>query len=104
MGLGLLGWLALLLFSGCGGEEEGAVESQKIGTFSTSGGSEKGRYVFPDGSVYDGELVGSKPEGYGEQNFVNENLYVGHFRDGRAHGQARHGLHHIGHMGGSRHH
>ena len=47
----------------------------------------KGRHVFPDGSLYDGELVGGKPDGYGERRFVNENLYVGLFRDGRSHGQ-----------------
>ena len=47
---------------------------------------DKGRHIFEDGSVYEGELVRGRPNGFGNRKFQNGDHYEGQFQDGFAHG------------------
>ena len=46
----------------------------------------RGRHVFEDGTIYEGELVLGKPNGFGNRELLNGDLYEGQHKDGFAHG------------------
>ncbi|MGY8714090.1 MAG: hypothetical protein ACKVJ1_09415, partial [Verrucomicrobiia bacterium] len=46
----------------------------------------RGRHVFKDGSIYQGELVMGEPNGFGTHNLVNGDIFEGQHKDGFAHG------------------
>ena len=46
----------------------------------------RGRHVFEDGTIYEGELVLGKPNGFGTRELVNGDLYEGQHKDGFGHG------------------
>ena len=73
-------------FCGCGAENASEDRGNSLNEHSPVK-SKKGRHVFDDGSVYDGELVAGKPEGYGERRYLNDDVYIGRFREGLPHGQ-----------------
>ena len=47
----------------------------------------RGRHIFDDGTIYEGELVLGKPNGYGTRELVNGDLFEGQHKDGFAHGR-----------------
>ncbi|MEL0098353.1 MAG: hypothetical protein VW907_02210, partial [Opitutae bacterium] len=71
----------------CTPEEEYEAEapkdqvSEKLSKLAKSG-----RYVFEDGSLYEGELVMGLPDGFGTIEFVSGDLYEGQFEKGISHG------------------
>ena len=48
--------------------------------------AKNGRHIFPDGSIYEGELVMGKPNGYGVHELANGDAFEGQHKDGLAHG------------------
>jgi hypothetical protein len=86
--LGIYSFSGALIFCFCGCGAENALEDRENSLNEHSPvKSKKGRHVFDDGSVYDGELVAGKPEGYGERRYLNDDFYVGNFHEGLSHGQ-----------------
>jgi len=59
------------------------VEAQMLGTAPLSN---RGRIVLPDGSNYEGEISGGKPNGQGTGTWPDGKTYVGEFRNGQAEG------------------
>ncbi len=47
----------------------------------------EGTFAYPDGSKYEGQFLGAKPDGKGTFSFANGEKYVGQFHEGYAHGQ-----------------
>ena len=48
--------------------------------------AKSGRYIFEDGSLYEGELVLGLPDGYGVITYSSGDLYEGQFAKGSANG------------------
>lgn len=46
-----------------------------------------GRHKYPNGDIYEGELIDGKRHGRGIYKFVSGNVYEGEFVDGKRHGQ-----------------
>jgi hypothetical protein len=47
----------------------------------------KGKMVYSNGNIYEGDFVSGKPEGHGTTNFANGSIYTGQFSNGRTDGQ-----------------
>jgi hypothetical protein len=45
-----------------------------------------GKHTFDDGSVYQGDLIRGKPDGFGRREFQNGDVYEGQFEKGSFHG------------------
>ena len=75
--LGIRSFSGALIFClfGCGAENRSGDRENSLNAHSPVK-SKKGRHVFNDGSVYDGELVSGKPEGYGEKRYLNDDVYL----------------------------
>ena len=78
---------AVLIFCFCCCGTDNALDDRDDSLNEHSAVSRKGRHVFDDGSVYDGELVAGKPGGYGERRYLNDDVYIGSFHEGMPHGQ-----------------
>ena len=50
-----------------------------------------GKHTFEDGSVYQGDLIRGKPDGFGRRGFPNGDVYEGQFEKGyfQGHGTMR---------------
>ena len=50
-----------------------------------------GKYTFEDGSVYQGDLIRGRPDGFGRREFLNGDIYEGQFEKGyfQGHGTMR---------------
>ena len=77
--------LAFLLLLGCGTENEvgGSRETESSGLAKKA---KKGKQTLPDGSVYEGEMLGGKPNGYGLRKLTNGDVFDGQHKSGLAHG------------------
>ncbi len=81
-------FLLCLLFSfGCSQQDQEQEVSSTRESVSLSKEASQGRHVFEDGSIYEGELVMGKPNGYGNRKLVNGNVFEGQHKDGYGHGQ-----------------
>ena len=52
----------------------------------------KGKYTFPDGTIYEGDWVNGKPHGYGKEESNDEGtrfIHEGYWVDGKWHGKGR---------------
>jgi hypothetical protein len=47
----------------------------------------KGKMVYSNGNIYEGDFVSGIPEGYGTTNFANGSIYTGQFSNGKTDGQ-----------------
>jgi len=78
----LLNWL----FFGCSQQEDEIEVSSSRESITLNKEAMRGRHVFKDGSIYEGELVKGKPNGFGTHNLVNGDIFEGQHTDGFAHG------------------
>ena len=77
----------LLFFSfSCSEQSDKKEVSSTRESISLSKSASQGRHVFKDGSIYEGELVMGKPNGYGIRKLVNGNIFEGQHMDGHGHG------------------
>ena len=77
----------LMFLSSCSSEEDFETEAPNEQlSLKLSKQAQSGRYVFEDGSLYEGELVMGLPDGFGTIKFVSGDLYEGQFDKGMANG------------------
>jgi hypothetical protein len=48
-----------------------------------------GRYVWPDGRIFEGEYKDDQKEGFGIYTFNDGKMYRGYWKDGKQHGLAQ---------------
>lgn len=87
IGLPVVAILNCFLFWGCTTDPkiEEATSSDQIAK-KLSREAQSGRYVFEDGSLFEGELVVGLPDGYGTIKYVSGDLYEGQFAKGLSNG------------------
>ena len=73
-------------FSGCYSDVETEPEPKPKSARKTSSEENEGRYIFEDGSVYEGELAVGLPDGFGTLEYVSGNIFLGQFKEGLANG------------------
>jgi hypothetical protein len=66
-------------------EKMKAEKEKKLDEAKRKGGTAK--YVYPDGTIYDGEWKDFKPHGYGNKIWPNKSYYLGEFVNGEISGQ-----------------
>ena len=49
--------------------------------------TEKGKFIYQDGSIYFGDLVNGRPEGQGTVHYANGDQYTGGWKDNVPHGE-----------------
>ena len=54
-----------------------------------------GKHTFDDGSVYQGDLIRGKPDGFGRREFQNGDVYEGQFEKGYFQGMELSGINQI---------
>ena len=69
-------WACFLFSFSCSNTDDTIEISSKRESISLSKEAMQGRHVFEDGSIYEGELVMGKPNGYGTRKLVNGNIFV----------------------------
>lgn len=79
-------WAWFLFSFSCSETGDTLEVSSKRESISLSKEAMQGRHVFEDGSIYEGELVMGKPNGYGTRTLVSGNIFEGQHKDGFAHG------------------
>ncbi|MBT3666077.1 MAG: hypothetical protein HN548_01250 [Opitutae bacterium] len=79
-------WVYLLFSLSCSDQGDITEVSSTRESISLSKEAKQGRHVFKDGSIYEGELVMGKPNGYGTRELVNGNIFEGQHKDGYSHG------------------
>lgn len=84
--LRILGSLLFLWCFSCSPDKEDSMMNLPQESKDPSGDSEEGRHFFEDGSLYEGDLIRGKPDGYGTRVHVNSDVYEGQFRKGMEHG------------------
>ena len=85
--LPIVAFLTCFLFWGCTADpkiEEDTSSDQIAKKLSRE--AQSGRYVFEDGSLYEGELVLGLPDGYGVITYSSGDLYEGQFAKGSPNG------------------
>ena len=65
---------------------DGEYEGELVGGFMPDG---RGRMVYSDGSIYEGDWVGGQREGQGALTFPGSMIYEGGWKGGRPHGRFR---------------
>ena len=79
-------WACFLFSFSCSNTDDTLEISSKRESISLSKEAMQGRHVFEDGSIYEGELVMGKPNGYGTRKLVNGNIFEGQHKEGFGHG------------------
>lgn len=81
--------IVLVIFFGCSNQDSdpegigsGSISEREILSREAS----EGKQTLEDGSVYEGELLGGNPHGYGKRKYQNGDIYEGQFQKGMAHG------------------
>ena len=78
--------LLILFFLGCAENQNEFEVSSTRESINLNKEAMRGRHVFKDGSIYQGELVMGEPNGFGTHNLVNGDIFEGQHKDGFAHG------------------
>ena len=65
------------LFWGCSPKEDEFELTSSRESVSLNKEAKRGRHVFKDGSIYEGELVMGKPNGFGTHNLANGDIFEG---------------------------
>ena len=81
--------LLSLLCSSCG-PGEGPVKDQSKESVGLRKKAMEGKQTLEDGSVYEGELLGGKPDGYGTMKFPDGDTFEGLHKNGLSHGYGTH--------------
>jgi hypothetical protein len=79
-------WVCCFFSFSCSDTDNTTEFSAKRESISLSKEAMQGRHVFEDGSIYEGELVMGKPNGFGTRKLVNGDIFEGQHKDGFSHG------------------
>ena len=77
----------IIIFIGCSSEIENTETTSPVReSVVLKKKAKEGKYVFKDGSVYEGQLAVGKPNGFGRHELVNGDIFEGQYKSGLAHG------------------